>query len=150
LARLLRRHGLTSGWKIGLARQCFPVHYVLFDLLYYRDRCPLKEPLAGRRELLAEACRRLDVAEVHFSEAVVGHARALYAAALTQGHEGIVAKHRATPYRPGRRSVAWRKIKPRPQRNTLAARRCRDLFPFANADRGSEGQLMYLRYTRIL
>ena len=70
LRRLLRRHGLTAGWKIGLARRCCPVQCVLFDLLYHRGRCLLREPLARRREVLAETCRRLDVAEVLFSEAV--------------------------------------------------------------------------------
>jgi hypothetical protein len=39
--------------------------------------------------------------------------RVLYAAALAQGHEGVVAKHLASTYRPGRRSPEWRKIKPR-------------------------------------
>ena len=113
MARLLRRHGLTSGWKIGLARRCCPVHYVLFDLLYHRGRCLLKEPLARRRQVLAQLGRLLDVAEVLFAEAVVGQGKALYAAALARGHEGVVAKHLASTYRPGRRSVAWRKIKPR-------------------------------------
>jgi ATP-dependent DNA ligase len=36
----------------------------------------------------------------------------LYALALAQGHEGVVAKHLASTYRPGRRPPAWRKIKP--------------------------------------
>ena len=115
LPRLLRRHGLTSGWKIRLARHSCPVHYVLFDLLYHRGRCLLKEPLARRREVLAEVYGRLDVPEVLFSEAVVGQGKALYAAALAKGHEGVVAKHLASTYRAGRRSAAWRKIKPRRQ-----------------------------------
>ena len=113
LRRLLRRHGLTAGWKIGLARRCCPVQYVLFDLLYYRGRCLLREPLARRREVLADMYHRLDVAAVLFSEAVVGQGKALYAAALARGHEGVVAKHLASTYRPGQRSGAWRKIKPR-------------------------------------
>ena len=112
-ARLLRRHGLTGQWKIGLARRSCQVHYVLFDLLYHRGRCLLREPLARRREVLDEACRRLEVAEVLFSEAVVGQGKALYAAALARGHEGVVAKHLASVYRPGRHGAAWRKIKPR-------------------------------------
>jgi len=120
LARLLRRHGLTSGWKIGLARRTCPVQYVLFDLLYHRGHCLLQEPLARRREVLAEVCRRLEVAEVSFSEAVVGPGTALYAAALARGHEGVVAKHLGSAYRPGRRSPAWRKIKPRPIRTDSA------------------------------
>ena len=120
LARLLRRHGLTAGWKIGLARRTCPVQYVLFDLLYHRGHCLLQEPLARRREVLAEACRRLEVTEVSFSEAVVGPGTALYAAALARGHEGVVAKHLGSAYRPGRRSPAWRKIKPRPIRTDSA------------------------------
>jgi hypothetical protein len=79
-----------------LARRCCPVHYLLFDLLYYRGHCLLQEPLRRRRDVLAEACRRLDVAEVYCSEALVGPGKALYAAALVRGHEGIVAKHLAS------------------------------------------------------
>jgi ATP-dependent DNA ligase len=66
--------------------------------------------------VLAELCQRLEAAEVRFSEAVVGQGIALYAAAVAQGHEGILAKHLASTYRPGRRSAAWRKIKPQSKR----------------------------------
>jgi bifunctional non-homologous end joining protein LigD len=115
LPRLLRRHGLTAGWKIVLARRCCPVHYVLFDLLYYRGRCLLREPLARRREMLAELCQRLDAADVQFSAGEIGAGKAFYEAAIAQGHEGVMAKHVASTYRPGRRSTTWRKIKPRLQ-----------------------------------
>ena len=54
LASLLRRHQLTDAWKIGHAPRWCPVHYVLFDLLYHRGRSLLREPLARRREVLAE------------------------------------------------------------------------------------------------
>jgi ATP-dependent DNA ligase len=113
LPRLLRRHGLTDGWRIGQAQHWCPVRYMLFDLLYQAGRCLLHEPLARRREVLPELCQRLEAADVQFSAGVVGCGRALYAAALAQGHEGVVAKHRASTDRPGRRSPAWRKIKPR-------------------------------------
>ena len=73
----------------------------------------MRGPLARRQEMLAEACQRLDAAEALFSEGVVGQGRALYAAALAQGHEGVMAKHVASSYRPGKRAAAWRKIKPR-------------------------------------
>ena len=112
LPRLLRRHGLTDPWRIRQAQHWCPVRYLLFDLLYYAGRCLLKEPLMRRRKLLAEACQRLDAADVRFSEGVVGQGAALYAAALAQGHEGVVAKHLSSMYRPGRRSPAWRKSKP--------------------------------------
>jgi ATP-dependent DNA ligase len=112
LPRLLRRHGLADPWRIAQARRWCPVHYVVFDLLYHAGRCLLHEPLARRRELLAEIVARLHVPQVNFSAGVVGTGTALYAAALAQGHEGVMAKHLASSYRPGRRSPAWRKIKP--------------------------------------
>jgi len=89
-----------------------PVQYLLFDLLYHGGRCLLNEPLARRREELAALCAGLDLPEVLFSAGVVGAGTAVYALALTRGHEGVVAKRLASPYRPGRRSPAWRKIKP--------------------------------------
>jgi ATP-dependent DNA ligase len=126
LPRLLRRHGLTDSWRIRQARRWCPVRYVLFDVLYHAGHCLVQEPLAQRRDVLAELCQGLDTAEVRFSEAVVGQGRALYAAALAQGHEGVLAKHLISSYRPGRRSAAWRKVKPRPPRTCLA----RDIFSY--------------------
>ena len=113
LPRLLRRHGLIDPWRIAQAKRWCPVHYVVFDLLYQADRCLLHEPLARRRELLAEIVARLHISEVIFSAGVVGTGAAMYAAALAQGHEGVMAKYLAATYRPGRRSTTWRKIKPK-------------------------------------
>ena len=104
---------MTDPWRIRQARHWCTVRYVLFDLLYHAGRCLVHEPLARRRQLLAEVCERLDLAHVQFSAGVVGPGTALYVAALAQGHEGLMAKHLASTYRSGRRSPAWRKIKPR-------------------------------------
>jgi bifunctional non-homologous end joining protein LigD len=116
LPRLLRRHGLTDPWRIRHAPQWCSVRYVLFDLLYHAGRCLVREPLVERRSVLAELCQKLEAADVHFSGSVVGQGEALYSAALAQGHEGVLAKHLVSLYRPGQRSAAWRKIKPRPRR----------------------------------
>jgi bifunctional non-homologous end joining protein LigD len=126
LPRLLRRHGLAHAWRIRQARLWCPVRYVLFDLLYHAGRCLLHEQLARRREVLAEVCRQLEAADAQFSIGVVGAGTALYAAVVAQGHEGIMAKHLASTYRPGKRASAWRKIKPRP-RTTCSAR---DVFSY--------------------
>jgi ATP-dependent DNA ligase len=112
LPRLLRRHGLTDPWRIRQARHWCSVCYVVFDLLYQAGRCLLREPLAQRRELLAELCQGLAVADVHFSAGVIGAGTALFEAAVARGHEGVMAKYLGSRYRPGRRSAAWRKIKP--------------------------------------
>ena len=113
LPRLLRRHGLADPWRIAQAKRWCPVRCVVFDLLYHAGRCLLNEPLARRRELMAEIVERLHVPEVIFSAEVVGAGTALCATALAQGHEGVMAKRLSSTYRPGRRSPPWRKIKPK-------------------------------------
>jgi hypothetical protein len=69
---------------------------------------------------LAAVSQRLDVAEVRILEAVVGAGTALYAAVVTAGLEGVVVKLPASPYHPDKRSVAWRRIKPRPRGRSSA------------------------------
>ena len=75
----------------------------------------MHEPFVRRREVLAEMCQRLEAVDVQFSAGVIGAGTAFYEAALARGHEGVMAKHLGAKYRPGWRSAAWRKIKPRPQ-----------------------------------
>ena len=112
LRRLLRRHGLADPWRIRQARQWCPVRYVLFDLLYHGGRCLMREPLVRRREVLAAVCEKLDVPAVEFSRAVIGDGTTLYQQVLAAGHEGEMAKHLRSAYRPGKRSATWMKIKP--------------------------------------
>ena len=78
LRRLLRRHGLTDPWRIRQAKQWCPVRYVLFDLLYHAGRCLMREPLARRRDALAEVCEKLAAARVVFSPALIGAGAAFY------------------------------------------------------------------------
>ena len=110
---LLRRHGLTDPWRIGQAKQWCPVRYVLFDLLYHAGRCLMREPLARRRDALAEVCEKLAAARVVFSPALIGPGTAFYHQVVAAGHEGVMAKLLKSMYRPGKRSVMWKKIKPR-------------------------------------
>jgi hypothetical protein len=53
------------------------------------------------------------VADVMYSPAVIGTGRAMYDEAVAVGHEGVMAMLLRSVYRPGKRSAAWRKIKPR-------------------------------------
>jgi ATP-dependent DNA ligase len=112
LATVLQRHSLTDPLQIrGAVRWC-PVQFVVFDLLYYRGRCLLRAPLARRRQLLAELCAAVPVPGVAFSAGVVGPGRAFYREVVAASHEGVMAKLLTAPYRPGRRALTWRKIKP--------------------------------------
>jgi bifunctional non-homologous end joining protein LigD len=72
----------------------------------------MREPLVWRRQVLAAMCENLDVAAVEFSPAVTGAGIALYQTAVASGHEGVMAKQLRSVYRPGQRSVTWKKIKP--------------------------------------
>jgi ATP-dependent DNA ligase len=112
LRQLLRRHGLTDPWRIRRAHQWCPVRYVLFDLFYYCGRCLMREPLVRRREVLATVCENLDIPEVEFSHEVIGAGTMLYQQVVAAGHEGVIAKQLRSAYRPGKRSVSWKKIKP--------------------------------------
>ena len=113
LRRLLRRHGLVDPWRIRQAMQWCPVRYVVFDLLYLSGRCLMREPLFRRREILAELCEKHAVPQVEFSPAVIGNGVAFYHQVVAAGHEGVMAKLLESPYRPGKRWVTWKKIKPR-------------------------------------
>jgi ATP-dependent DNA ligase len=104
---------LTDPWRIRRAQQWCPVRYVLFDLLYHGGRCQMRAPLVRRREVLAEACERLDAGAVLFSPALIGAGTAFYHKVVAAGHEGVMAKLLNSAYRPGKRAMTWKKIKPR-------------------------------------
>ena len=84
-----------------------------FDLLELDDEPVHARPLAERRQLLEEL---LDpsVDAVRLSPAFED-GEALLEAARAQGLEGVVAKRADAPYRPGRRTPEWQKVKLRKQ-----------------------------------
>jgi bifunctional non-homologous end joining protein LigD len=108
---LQRRMGLTTAATIRTRASETPATYVAFDLLWLDGRPLLAEPYERRRELLGE----LDFngpswqAPAHH----VGDGERLWEAIQARGLEGIVAKRLASPYRPGRRSREWLKVRNR-------------------------------------
>jgi ATP-dependent DNA ligase len=90
-----------------------PVHYVVFDLLFEKGRSLLRRPLRERRERLRELLGRAGDHLLSYSDGVVGCGCDFFAQVVARGHEGVIAKHLASSYRPGQRSPVWRKIKPR-------------------------------------
>ncbi len=94
-----------------LQRGQAPVVHYLFDLLELEGRSLAGLPIEQRRAEL-EALLLPGNPIVRLSTTFDDGA-ALYAAALERGLEGIVAKRRGSPYRPGRRSRDWVKVKAR-------------------------------------
>jgi len=107
--RLQLRMGLTAPLSIQRRAPETPVTYVIFDLLDLDDHPTLEEPYEERRRLLAEL--RLDGPHWQTPSHHVGEGEALLEAARARGLEGVVAKRLASPYRPGRRSPDWVKVR---------------------------------------
>ena len=107
--RLQNRINLQNERDIARAAKEIPVTYVAFDLLYLDGRSLLSEPIEERKRLLEEILVCNDVVEV--SPYVEEEGNALYAAVSAQNLEGIVAKRLGGPYRPGKRTRDWLKVK---------------------------------------
>jgi bifunctional non-homologous end joining protein LigD len=105
---LQNRAGLKTAREIATAERTTPVILYCFDLLHFAG-CNLREsPYGDRRRYLAQCLLpSAHVQRVHADADGV----ALYAAALGQGFEGVMAKRRDGRYEAGRRSGAWLKIK---------------------------------------
>jgi bifunctional non-homologous end joining protein LigD len=91
------------------ARSVQPVVCMWFDVLAYDGHDVTSLPYTERRALL----ERLHLAGPHWQTppASVGDGPAALAAAEQLGLEGVVSKRLDSPYLPGRRGDAWRKVK---------------------------------------
>jgi bifunctional non-homologous end joining protein LigD len=107
--RLQRRIHLGSAAEVKRRMREVPVTYVIFDLLYRDGRSLLELPYEERRAELEHL--ELNGAAWQTPAYHRGDGAALLAASKAQGLEGIVAKRLRSPYRPGRRSRDWLKVK---------------------------------------
>jgi DNA ligase D-like protein (predicted ligase) len=109
---LLRRHHRCRATPSGWSNPDRPVSYVLFDLLVEHGRPLLQVPLEERRARLRDLLARVTASGLVYSDGVVGQGREFFAQVIAQGHEGVVAKLRRSRYQAGKRSSAWKKLKP--------------------------------------
>jgi bifunctional non-homologous end joining protein LigD len=109
---LLRRHQRCCPAPGHMAANLLPACYVLFDLLCYRGQSVMQETLVRRQARLRDLLERVREPVLVYADGVVGCGREFFKQVVAQGHEGVMAKQRASRYRPGKRSRAWRKIKP--------------------------------------
>ena len=89
-----------------------PVAYVIFDILLLDEASLLNTPLAERRRLLEtltlqEPLLRSRVEPARDAAAI----EKAFAAARERGNEGLLAKDPTSFYTPGRRGLAWIKLK---------------------------------------
>lgn len=86
-----------------------PVTYMIFDVLHVGDRSVIRLPYDERRALLEDVV----TPGFRWQTPVTfrGDPRAALETSRTLGLEGVVLKRRDSPYRPGRRSPDWTKVK---------------------------------------
>jgi len=86
-----------------------PLTYQVFDILYLEGASLMHLPLARRKTLLHRVLSPSDFLQA--CDFVDGEGVAFFQAAAEHGLEGIVAKEKASSYRPGERSGAWQTVK---------------------------------------
>ena len=133
---LQKRMGLSRPETIRRRSQEVPVTFVAFDLLHLDSESLLAEPYERRRELLAEL--ELDGDCWRAPAHRIGEGPAFLDAARAQGLEGIVCKRLGTPYRPGRRSADWLKIRARLRQELVVG----GYMPGEGGRTGSVGSLL--------
>lgn len=108
-ARLQKRMHVNDPGAVARLTREVPIWYVLFDLLYINGRSVMHLPYTRRRRLLEGLT--LEGPSWQITPSNVGAGEAMLKAVRENGMEGLVAKQLDSPYEPGRRSPAWRKIK---------------------------------------
>jgi DNA ligase 1 len=109
---LQKRLGRKTEDDLFLGTSDVPVIFRAFDLLWLDGETLLRTPLRSRREKL-EALplpTGLEVAPIYpFANAT--DLEAAFHAARRRGNEGLIVKDSASLYTPGRRGLAWLKLK---------------------------------------
>ena len=101
----------------GRGGETTPFVYEVFDLMWLDGRSLLDEPLEVRRHLLKDVLRADP--RVRLSEDIAENGLAFFEAAKERSLEGIMAKDRRSLYQPGKRSMAWQKVKIRPEQELV-------------------------------
>jgi len=109
--RIQDRIHLTAAREIAARASTNPIAFVAFDLLRDGDAELYALPLVERRRRLEAALAPALGDAIRLSKQVRGDGAALLAEARARGWEGLVVKDAGSPYRPGRRSREWRKVK---------------------------------------
>jgi DNA ligase 1 len=93
-------------------RKEVPVVLVVFDLLWLDGRALLDEPLETRRRLMEGLGLKHPFLLARLEEATgPDHLERIFAETRERGNEGLMVKDPLSPYTPGRRGLAWLKLK---------------------------------------
>src|SRR6266851_4817199 len=105
LGQRIGRKKVSNGW-----RQQVPVVFMAFDLMYAGGELLLESPLRERRNRLEAGVEQLVISPSRLVESAEDIDRA-YADARARANEGVMLKAAGSVYQPGRRGLAWLKLK---------------------------------------
>jgi DNA ligase D-like protein (predicted ligase) len=108
---LLSREQAQSGLKIRSGVNALPATYVAFDQMYRGFGSVCGESLETRRDMLRQTMQPVRSERIVMSEGIVEEGFAYFERVVERKLEGVVAKRLSSPYRPGKRSDDWQKIK---------------------------------------
>jgi DNA ligase-1 len=116
-AELQKRLGRKGGDDFFLGTE-IPISFSAYDLLWLNGESLLKSPLSARRAALESVLDSSFVAHnsaFHLAPVQEAHTaadiEAAFFASRQRGNEGLIAKDPQSPYTPGRRGLAWLKLK---------------------------------------
>lgn len=105
---IAQRDKLVNRHKAANASQTMPATFVAFDVLWLQAEPGDMRPLPY--DLRRQALEALQIDGTGWATSVVSDSPLLYDAIRAKGGEGVIAKRRTSPYRPGRRPD-WVKYK---------------------------------------
>jgi bifunctional non-homologous end joining protein LigD len=109
---LQKREQVDSRAKIGILSRTTPAIYLAFDVLYTKSNGWIMDlPLVERKKILKEIASETN--HLLISESIEKKGEEFYTKAVELGLEGVIAKKIDSKYQPGKRSLAWIKIKKR-------------------------------------
>ncbi len=104
-----RRSSMTDPFKIELAYKKYPVNFVAFDIIYYKDKSVINYPLIERKKLLDEVINESNM--LSKARYIDADGIALFNLAENLGLEGVVGKKKNSQYWFGKETKEWNKIK---------------------------------------
>lgn len=106
---VMKRDAVQGEWAAKRAMVSLPVHYMIFDLLYFNGKRVMDMPFLHRLELLNKAIPKVTgtIQVVENEE----DGTSLFHRTRVLGLEGVVSKKRDSKYLPGVKSREWVKAK---------------------------------------
>ncbi|MCL5780074.1 MAG: non-homologous end-joining DNA ligase [Firmicutes bacterium] len=106
---LQTRGKISDALKVKRLSRQIPATFIAFDVLYKAGENVMGMTTRERKQLLEEIVEQGP--DLIISQYVVGSGVDFYRAVTAAGLEGMVAKRLDSPYLPGKRSPAWKKVR---------------------------------------